>query len=577
MMQVMTMKAKTEIVKSAMLAVQRYPWEQGVCAQALWELGDTDAAVAMAHDAMLRQQPDGRLAVINENIAVTDPAANGEAVWRAYELTGDERFRESAERMLDYLLHTAPRTDNGAVCHNEVSFHEGFSPRQVWVDSIYMLPPFLAVMGRNDEALAQIESCMSYLRDDATGLLFHIYDAGSGRFVRRKLWATGNGWALMGIGRVIDTCLEAGRRDIADRLTEYGTGILDAMLKYQLPDGRFHDILDDEGSFVDGAGAMMMAAFVYRGVAGGWLDGEYAHCADVVLGTMEKYVDRFGIIHEVCGCPHFVDSGTSAESMAAYLMMHAHYRRMANRCSGETVRLFEELSFNSHPSLHTEHYDGWLLRYADGYTSRANSVSVIYPSSLDYQEKIEECERRYASGGLPCIFKITDGADERLDRLLEERGYGRFTPTDLMTMDITDRQFERCGCIITDRADEAWLDAYFALEGYTDDKTKATAARMLNMINADTLYCRIEHEGQSIACSSAVIERGYMALLNVVVDEQHRGMGWGRKLCRALLSAAVDKGAHTAYLQVVQSNTAAVKLYEKLGYRKLYSYWYRKK
>ena len=48
------MKKKTELVKNAMLAVQRYPWEQGVCAQALWEFGDKTTAIAMAHDAVLR-------------------------------------------------------------------------------------------------------------------------------------------------------------------------------------------------------------------------------------------------------------------------------------------------------------------------------------------------------------------------------------------------------------------------------------------------------------------------------------------------------------------------------------------
>ena len=55
---------KMKLVKNAMLAVQRYPWEQGVCAQAVWEMGDTLTAVAMAHDAVLRQTEEGRLAVI---------------------------------------------------------------------------------------------------------------------------------------------------------------------------------------------------------------------------------------------------------------------------------------------------------------------------------------------------------------------------------------------------------------------------------------------------------------------------------------------------------------------------------
>ncbi|MDR3086277.1 MAG: glycosyl hydrolase, partial [Christensenellaceae bacterium] len=67
----------------AMLAIQRYPWEQGVCAQALYEAGEKELFIAMAHDAVLRQQPDGRLDVINQNVAVTDPAANGEPVLRA--------------------------------------------------------------------------------------------------------------------------------------------------------------------------------------------------------------------------------------------------------------------------------------------------------------------------------------------------------------------------------------------------------------------------------------------------------------------------------------------------------------
>ncbi|MCQ2525048.1 MAG: hypothetical protein MJ123_11980 [Lachnospiraceae bacterium] len=54
-----------------------------------------------------------------------------------------------------------------------------------------------------------------------------------------------------------------------------------------------------------------------------WLKEKYLTFAQKVYNTMDDYVDDYGIIHQVCGCPDFDRVGTSAESMAAYLMMHA--------------------------------------------------------------------------------------------------------------------------------------------------------------------------------------------------------------------------------------------------------------
>lgn len=326
------MRSNVEKVRNAMLSVQRYPWEQGVCMQAMYEAGETDIAVAMAHDAVLRQQPDGRLAVINENIAVTDPASCGICVKKAYEITGDEFYLTGAKGMLEYLMCKAPRTDKGILCHNEISFHEGFSKNQIWVDSIFMAPPFLAEMGEIEEAFNQIKGMYDYLIDEESGLLRHIYDADNAVFVRDKLWATGNGWALLGMALVAEKAGEQKRKDIAQKLWAMSKKLLDNMLVYQLSDGRFHDILNDANSFVDGTGAMMAATYIYRylynarffekGIS--WSEAEkYRACADHVVSTMENYVDSYGIIHGVCGCPHFVSEGTSAESMAAYIMMHA--------------------------------------------------------------------------------------------------------------------------------------------------------------------------------------------------------------------------------------------------------------
>lgn len=241
------------------------------------------------------------------------------------------------------------------------------------------------------------------------------------------------------------------------------------------------------------------------------------------------------------------------------------------------IRLYEELSFNSHPSLQTQYYDGWILRFSNGYTNRANSVNMIYPSSIDLQTKIQECEKRYAQQNLPCVFKVTDGSDEKLDKMLEERGYEIVTPTTLMSMDLADKQFSAGNCIITEHADEEWLRTYFSLTGCTDSGTRSTAKQMLHIIQETTLYCRLVEEDKSIACASAVIERGYMTLVHVIVDEKYRGRGLGRKLCESLLAEAMQHGAHTAYLQVLRNNQIAISLYEKLGYKNVYSYWYRVK
>ena len=95
------------------------------------------------------------------------------------------------------------------------------------------------------------------------------------------------------------------------------------MLRYQLPDGRFHDILDEDASFVDGTSSMMAAAAIARGIYNRTVPAGYAAKAAQTLQTVEDTIDEFGLIHGVCGCPDFLREGTSAEAQAAYLMAHA--------------------------------------------------------------------------------------------------------------------------------------------------------------------------------------------------------------------------------------------------------------
>jgi unsaturated rhamnogalacturonyl hydrolase len=302
-------------VKRAMLAMQRASWEQGVAAQALFELGDLETAVLMARDAVVRIGPDGRLALLGGHAQVTDPAANGEPVLRAAEATGDPMLRDGARRMLDYLVHRAPRAGDGTLFHL-------VDAREIWVDTLYMAPPFLAVAGHPDQALAQIEGVRRRLWNPAARLFSPIFDEDEQRLKRPAFWGVGNGWAAAGMTRVLralPASMEAERACLASYLTE----LVDGCLSYQRSDGLFHNVLDDPESFVETNASQMLAYSIYRGVEGGWLDRGYAARAAEMRRAAQAKVDAHGLVMDVCGSPDFERPGTATEGQAFFLLMEA--------------------------------------------------------------------------------------------------------------------------------------------------------------------------------------------------------------------------------------------------------------
>ena len=53
-----------------------------------------------------------------------------------------------------------------------------------------------------------------------------------------------------------------------------------------------------------------------------------------------------------------------------------------------TIRTIEEAGLNAWPAHQQTLYDGWVLRFADGYTKRANSANSVYRSTLALAGKI---------------------------------------------------------------------------------------------------------------------------------------------------------------------------------------------
>ncbi len=256
--------------------------------------------------------------------------------------------------------------------------------------------------------------------------------------------------------------------------------------------------------------------------------------------------------------------------------------------------LYESLGFNTHPCLSEKAYDGWLLRFAEGYTKRANSVSVVGESVLSPMDKIKYCEENYREHNLPAVFKITPMAVE-LDELLEESGYTAVDKTNVMTVDLTKKEkteskgkgyckdkttgspgMTEVSVNIEETFTESWQYYYFTFNKVSPASVptaKKIQAKITNPVLCATVYV----DKKAVACGLGVLEQGHVGLLDIVVKEEYRGCGFGKVLCRALLEKAKEKGAATGYLQVVDSNEVAKQLYRNLGFEDVYSYWYRVK
>lgn len=314
----MDSKERIHKVIRAMLAMQRRSWEQGVAAQALLELGETELAVLLAKDAVVNQLKDGRLGLNEGKGPVADPASNGEPVLFAAQMTKDQQLQKAAERMLDFLLYQAPKTRNGIIYHN-------FIENMLWVDAMYMVPPFLAFAGHPQEAVKQIVGYRQVLLNPEKKLYYHMWDEDKQEFERKLFWGVGNGWAAAGMTRVIRSLPESMQEE-RSLLAGFVREVLDGCLAYQREDGLFHDILDDPSSFVETNLAQMLSYSIYRGVRGGWLDKNYLEFADKMREAVYSKVDDFGLVQGVCGAPNFNRPGTATEGQAFFLLMEAAWQ-----------------------------------------------------------------------------------------------------------------------------------------------------------------------------------------------------------------------------------------------------------
>ena len=167
----------------------------------------------------------------------------------------------------------------------------------------------------------------------------------------------------------------------------------------------------------------------------------------------------------------------------------------------------EELSINAFPAILTELYDGWILRYSNGYTYRGNSVNPLYSSTIELEDKIKYCECKYFEKGLPCVYKITENVEKELDHSLEKLGYTMEKSADIMIYQLNKNINTQVEDVkITLDITEEWLDGFLKLNGTTEETIKSTAKFMLSNIKNKVFCVSINYGEIMIACGLGVLE-----------------------------------------------------------------------
>lgn len=244
----------------------------------------------------------------------------------------------------------------------------------------------------------------------------------------------------------------------------------------------------------------------------------------------------------------------------------------------DLIRKYEEFSFAQWPSCKTLFIDSWVVRLSSGYTKRANCVNIIYGEGLcDFRQKIEQCESIFTKCNIKPTFKLTKIAcPENIDSYLDNAGYTFQDVTHVMIADIKSLSVES-KYDIYNNPDPFWVEQYKRIKKLDDGDTASFISIMSNSYG-DIFHVALRNdENDVVAIGTGVVHGKYLGILNVQTEEEFRGRGFGRAIMNGILREGEKRGALYSYLQVFENNTHAVKLYNSLGFKTIYDYWYRVK
>lgn len=238
------------------------------------------------------------------------------------------------------------------------------------------------------------------------------------------------------------------------------------------------------------------------------------------------------------------------------------------------------------PALEEQQLPFGVLRYAQGVNRRCNSLNVFPEALYSSHALIDAAESYFRSKAQPSIVRVlklegsSSAAFASLDGQLQDSGYQLQGQSQLMVCEpngasvpvksVAGGCFQSCGF-------QQWLPAWHALNGRGAEELRVHESTLAKIKHPAKFLLLKNIEGKIVCCGMAVLSNRALGIFAIASGASDRNKGYGRTLMQALIAWGLSRSARCIYLQVESSNTPACDLYRSMGFKELYSYWYRVK
>jgi GNAT superfamily N-acetyltransferase len=241
----------------------------------------------------------------------------------------------------------------------------------------------------------------------------------------------------------------------------------------------------------------------------------------------------------------------------------------------QSIHLLEQAALASWPAAVVQPFDGWLLRFNDGVTRRANSAWPNAGGEVPLLEKVAKVEAFYRQRGLSPRFQLSPAAEPAdLDAALAERGYRRVAQTLVQTAPLDNMTgTPDSGVVVTEGFNEQWFATYCLAEQF--DRREAAGRQDILRRIVGGGFALLALDDLPAAVGLGVLAGDWVGFFSMATRPEFRRRGAATAILAALAHWGQRHGARQAFLQVMEDNHPARTLYGRLGFRTVYSYHYR--